>query len=98
MPRPKKEVAEPVVVVPSEVVEELRKDSDGTFGVEPTQEVAEGTYTKLNAKPTGKFECVLGNPKKSHYYLMGPDGRTLSPALSKDEVDRMVMNLNNKRR
>lgn len=46
-------------------------------------------------RPTGKFEKLLHDGK---YYLVNVDGRILSSALTEDAVDRMVMNLNNKRR
>lgn len=46
-------------------------------------------------RPTGKFEKLLHDGK---YYLVNVDGRILSAGLTEDDVDRMVMNLNNKRR
>jgi len=59
------------------------------------EEKVEATSKPEIQKPTGKFEKLLHEGK---YYLVNVDGRILSSGDKEDTVDRMVMNLNNKRR
>lgn len=62
---------------------------------EPKEEKIEATSKPETQKPTGKFEKLL---HEGRYYLVNVDGRILSSGDKEDVVDRMVMNLNNKRR
>lgn len=62
---------------------------------EPKEGKVEATSKPETQKPTGRFEKFLHEGK---YYLVNVDGRILSSGDKEDIVDRMVMNLNNKRR
>lgn len=89
MPKGKKKVdvldIEPIVTV----VEAPKVEA-------PVVEEPKVAGTKPEAqKPTGKFEKLL---HEGLYFLVNVDGRILSAGDKEDTVDRMVMNLNNKRR
>lgn len=79
----KKPVEKQEEVVIDEVVEEL---------VAPK---VEKTTLPATQPATGKFEKLLHEGK---YFLVNVDGRILSSGDNEDTVDKMVMNLNNKRR
>ena len=95
MPRGKREEKkideleiEPIIPVVETPVEEPKFE-------EHKEEKVEATSNPETQKPTGKFEKLLHEGK---YYLVNVDGRILSSGDKEDVVDRMVMNLNNKRR
>jgi hypothetical protein len=56
---------------------------------------AEKSTMPETQSPTGKFEKLLHEGK---YFLVNTDGRILSSGDNEDTINKMVMNLNNKRR